>query len=124
LEQSDLVTLHCPSLPTTKGMINEQSIRKMKRGVLLVNASRGDLIVSDALIAALRDGHIAGAALDVTSPEPLPADSPLRGMPQVIISPHVASATPQSGRRLRETVANLAVLAVQGKPLKNIVNGL
>lgn len=124
LKQSDLVTLHCPSLPATKGMINQRSLQQMKRGSLLVNASRGDLIVTEDLVAALRSGQIAGAALDVTSPEPLPADSPLRGMPQVIISPHVASATPQAGQRLRTSVANLAVLALQGKPLKNVVNGV
>ncbi|MDB6092660.1 MAG: C-terminal binding protein [Verrucomicrobia bacterium] len=124
LARSDLVTLHCPSLPSTKGMINQAALQRMKRGSLLVNASRGDLIVTDDLVAALRSGQIAGAALDVTSPEPLPKESPLRTMPQVIISPHVASATPQAGRRLRESVANLAVLAVQGKPLKNVVNGV
>jgi len=124
LEQSDLVTLHCPSMPATKGMIDRKALSRMKRGSLLINASRGDLVITDDVVEALRSGHLAGAAFDVTNPEPLPVDSPLRGMPQVIVSAHLASASPQSGRRLRETVAHLAASALQGQPLKNIVNGV
>ncbi len=123
-QQSDLVTLHCPSMPSTKGMINTQSLARMKARSLLVNASRGDLVITEDVIAALQSGHLAGAAFDVTNPEPLPVDSPLRAFPQVIINSHLASASPQSERKLRETVASLAALALQGKPLKNIVNGL
>ncbi len=73
LAESDLVTLHCPSLPETKGMIDAAILTAAKRGPLLVNLSRGDLVVPDALVAALDSGQVAGAALDVFSPEPIPA---------------------------------------------------
>jgi phosphoglycerate dehydrogenase-like enzyme len=96
----------------------------MKPGSLLVNVSRGDLVVTDDVVEALRSGHLGGAAFDVTSPEPPPADSPLRSLPQVIISSHLASMSPQAMRRLRETAAGLAAAALQGKPLKNVVNGV
>lgn len=122
LAGSDIVTLHCPSLPSTRGMINRSRLALMKAGVLFVNASRGDLVVTEDLIEALRSGHVAGAALDVTQPEPPPTGSPLRSFPQVILSPHIASVSPQAIRRLHETVAGLAADAAQGKPLRNIVN--
>jgi D-3-phosphoglycerate dehydrogenase len=124
LGESDLITLHCPSIAATRGMINKVSLARMKSGALFVNASRGDLVVTDDVVEALRSGRLAGAAFDVTNPEPLPADSPLSKFPQVIISSHVASVSPQAVRRLRETVAELAAIAIQGKPLKNIVNGV
>ncbi len=124
LRQSDIVTLHCPSLPSTRGMINAESLAQMKPDALLVNASRGDLVVTESVVDALRSGRLAGAAFDVTNPEPLPVDSPLRGFPQVVISAHLASVSPESGPRLRKSVAELATLALQGKPLRNVVNGV
>jgi D-3-phosphoglycerate dehydrogenase len=124
LETSDLVTLHVPSMPATRGLINRERLGRMKAGALLVNTSRGDLVVTEDLIEALRGGRLAGAGLDVTNPEPLPAESPLRGFPQVIINAHLASVSPQAQRRLRVTASELAAAAVQGKPLKNVVNGV
>jgi D-3-phosphoglycerate dehydrogenase / 2-oxoglutarate reductase len=123
-KESDLVTLHCPSLPSTKGMVNRARLAQMKAGSLLVNASRGDLVITPDVVDALQSGHLAGAAFDVTNPEPLPADSPLRSLPQVIVNPHVASASPQAVKMLRETVARLAGDAALGKPLRNVVNGV
>jgi len=122
--QSDLITLHCPSLPQTRGMLNKAAFAKMKKGVLIVNASRGDLIVTDDLIEALRSGQVDSAALDVTSPEPPPVDSPLRSFPQVIIHSHIASASVRSVQRLREGAAQHALRALRGEKAVNVVNGV
>ena len=124
LESSDLVTLHCPSNDQTRGLINARRIARMKPGVLLVNTSRGNLVVTDDLVAALRSGTIAAAALDVTDPEPPDAGSPLVAMDNVIITSHIASASPQAVDRLRRQAAGTVVLALQGKALPNIVNGV
>jgi len=124
LKNSGLVTLHCPSMASTRGMINRQSLALMKQGSLLVNASRGDLVVTEDVVAALRSGHLAAAAFDVTNPEPLPVDSPLRSLPQVIVNSHVASASALAVQRLRGTVGEIALAALKGQPIKNIVNGL
>ena len=105
-------------------MINRDSLSRTKQGVILINLSRGDLIDSDSLVAALQSGHVAAAALDVFAPEPIPADHPILKMDQVLISSHIASCSVTAVRKLRETAANLAVLAVQGKPLPSVVNGV
>lgn len=124
LAESDLVTLHCPSLPETKGMINAQTLAAAKPGLLLVNLSRGDLVDPDALVAALDSGHVAGAALDVFAPEPIPAGHPILGRANVVLAPHVASVSAAAVHRLRSTVAGLAVAALSGGPLPSIVNGI
>lgn len=124
LTQSDLITLHCPSNEKTQGMINAASIAKMKQGVILVNTSRGTLIDTGALVAALQSGQVAAAALDVADPEPLNADSPLLKMDNVVITPHVASTTPQAVTKLRTDAAGIAALALRGEKLPNIVNGV
>ncbi len=124
LKQSDIVTLHCPSTPQTRRLLNADSIPQMKHGALVINLARGDLIETAALVAALQSGHLGGAALDVCDPEPIPVDSPLRSLPNVIAASHIASASPTSVRNLRETVAKLAAKAVRGEPLPNVVNGV
>ena len=122
LTQSDIVTLHCPSTPQTKKLLNTDALARMKRGAVVVNLARGDLIDTAALIAALQSGHLAGAAIDVCDPEPIPTDSPLRSLPNVIVASHIASASPKSVRTLRETAAHIAVMALRGEPLPNVVN--
>jgi D-3-phosphoglycerate dehydrogenase len=122
LVQSDIVTLHCPSTPQTKRLLNDDSLSRMKQGSVVVNLGRGDLIDSGSLIAALRSGKVSAAALDVFEQEPLPPENPLRLMPNVISASHIASASPKSVRTLRETAAKIAVLALRGEPLPNIVN--
>lgn len=122
LTQSDIVTLHCPSTPQTKKLLNTDALSQMKRGAVVVNLARGDLIDTAALIAALQSGHLAGAAIDVCDPEPIPTDSPLRSLPNVIVASHIASASPKSVRTLRETAAHIAVMALRGEPLPNVVN--
>ena len=122
LSQSDIVTLHCPSTPQTKKLLNTDALARMKRGAVVVNLARGDLIDTVALIAALQSGHLAGAAIDVCDPEPIPTDSPLRSLPNVIVASHIASASPKSVRTLREAAAHIAVMALRGEPLPNVVN--
>jgi D-3-phosphoglycerate dehydrogenase / 2-oxoglutarate reductase len=124
LAGSDLVTLHCPSLPETKGMINTTTLAAARPGLLLVNLSRGDLVDPGALVAALDSGHVAGAALDVFQPEPIPAGHPILGRSNVILAPHIASVSAAAVHRLRTTAAELAVAAAAGRPLPSIVNGL
>jgi D-3-phosphoglycerate dehydrogenase len=124
LASSDLVTLHCPSLPETKGMINAVALATMRPGVLVVNLSRGDLVDPDALVKALDAGHVAGAALDVFLPEPIPAKHPILGRDNVILAPHVASVSAAAVQRLRTTAAGLAVASLRGVPLPSIVNGV
>lgn len=124
LKDSDLVTLHCPSTPETKRLINTASIATMKRGAIIVNMARGDVIETAALENALKSGHIAAAAIDVCDPEPIPLDSPLRQLENVISASHVASASVKAVRTLRETAANLAAMALRGEKLPSIVNGV
>lgn len=122
LEQADIVTLHCPSTPQTKKLLNADSLGRMKRGSVVINLARGDLIDTAALVAALQSEQIAAAALDVCDPEPIPTDSPLRSLPNVILASHIASASPKAVRTLRETAARIAVAAIRGEPLPNVVN--
>lgn len=124
LERSDIITLHCPSNATTRKMFNENSISRMKRGAILVNLARGDLVDTESLVNALESGQISSAAIDVCDPEPIPLESPLRRLPQVVCASHVASASPRAVRTLRETAAKLAAAALRGENLPNVVNGL
>ncbi|MBX3412438.1 MAG: C-terminal binding protein [Pirellulales bacterium] len=124
LAESDIVTLHCPSTDGTRGMINAQSLAGMKRGAILVNVARGDLVDSAALVQALDDGKLAGAALDVFVPEPIPADHPILQSGRVVLASHIASTSVRAVRTLRETAARLALAAVRGEKLANIVNGV
>lgn len=124
LAQSDIVTLHCPSTPQTRKLLNSDSLAQLKPGAIVINLARGDLIDTPSLVSALLSGHIAAAALDVCDPEPIPLDSPLRSLPNVITAAHISSASPRSVRTLRETAANLAAMALRGEPLPNVVNGV
>ena len=124
LSQADIVTLHCPSMPSTRKLLNGESIARIKRGAIILNLSRGDLIDTAALISALQSGHIAAAALDVCDPEPIPPDSPLRTLPNVITASHIASASVNAVRTLRESVARIAAAALRGEKLPSIVNGV
>lgn len=124
LAQSDVVTLHCPSMAATRGMINRDSLAITKRGVILINVARGDLVDSAALTEALQSGQIAAAALDVFAPEPIPADHPILKMDNVIVASHIASCSVPAVKKLRETAANLAAMALRGEKLPSVVNGV
>jgi D-3-phosphoglycerate dehydrogenase len=122
--ESDLISLHCPSTAETLKMINAHTLSSMKDGVLLVNMARGTLVDTPALIAALQSGKVAGAGLDVTDPEPLPADSPLRSMDNVVVTPHIASASVRAVTTLRSSVALTVAKAIRGEKITNCVNGV
>ena len=124
LRESDLVTLHCPSTPQTRRMMNRTAIAQMKPGAILINVGRGDLVESAALVEALERGHLSAAGLDVFDPEPIPSDSPLLRMDNVVISPHNASASVNAARKLREGVGSIVAQAIRGEALPNIVNGV
>ncbi len=121
---TDAITLHCPSTSQTRGMINRNALAIMKPGVILINLARGDLVDSTALTEALQSGQVSAAALDVFAPEPIPADHPILAMTNVIVASHVASCSGPAVRKLRETAANLAAMALRGERLSNIVNGV
>lgn len=124
LAESDVVTLHCPSTPKTRKLINREAIDGMKAGAILVNVARGDVVDTDAMIEGLQSGQLSAAVLDVTGPEPPLANSPLRSMDNVIITAHVASASVRAVRNLRETVAGTVAKVIRGEPLSNVVNGV
>ncbi len=117
LESSDVVSLHCPLTPQTRGLINEAALRRMKRQALLVNVARGPVVVTEALVRALREGWIGGAALDVTDPEPLPPDHPLYQLPNCLIVPHIGSATWGTRRRMAEMACANLLAGLEGRPL-------
>ncbi|MFM7159979.1 MAG: NAD(P)-dependent oxidoreductase, partial [Planctomycetaceae bacterium] len=124
LERSQIVTLHCPSTPQTRRLINATTLAQMPKGSVLINVGRGDLVDPDALLTALQSGHLSGAALDVFDPEPIPVDHPIRSLPQVVLASHIASVSPRAVRSLRESVAKIAVQVHRGEVPPNIVNGV
>ena len=114
--ESDVISLHAPAVADTRHMINAGSLAAMKRGVYLVNCARGGLVDQDALLSALDSGQVAGAGLDVTDPEPLPEGHPLLLHPQVIVTPHMASATVAGRRRLYSHAIDNALNVLAGRP--------
>jgi D-3-phosphoglycerate dehydrogenase / 2-oxoglutarate reductase len=108
LRDSDIVSLHCPLLPETQHLINRDTLRRMRRGVILINTSRGPVVKESDLIMALEEGHVLGAGLDVFEEEPPAADSPLRSMPQVILTSHAASVSTRAVRLLQIKAAEAA----------------
>ncbi|MGA2717782.1 MAG: D-2-hydroxyacid dehydrogenase [Candidatus Acidiferrales bacterium] len=121
MSAADVVSLHCPLLPETRGMINAASLSKMKPGSFLINTSRGPLVIEQDLADALNSGHLAGAAVDVLSSEPPSPDNPLLHTKACIVTPHIAWATKEARTRLIETVvANLRAF-LEGRPV-NVVD--
>jgi D-3-phosphoglycerate dehydrogenase len=117
LETADILTLHCPLTPQTEGLIDKGALARMKRTALLVNTARGGVVVERDLIEALRDGVIAGAAMDVFAQEPLPADSPLIGLDNLLMTPHLASANAENFEpTVRRMFANIARVARGEEP--------
>jgi glycerate dehydrogenase len=119
-QQSDVIALFVPLLPTTQGMINKHSIAKMKDGVLILNSARGPLIVEEDLTQALEKGKIGGAALDVVSTEPIRADNPLLKAPNIILTPHIAWATKEARTSLMNTVYTNLKAFSEGQPVNNV----
>ena len=119
--QSDVISLHCPLFPETEGLINRDSIAKMKDGVLILNTARGPLIVEKDLREALDAGKVGGAALDVVSKEPIEPENPLLGAENIIFTPHIAWAPRESRQRLMDIAVENLRAFMQGTPV-NVVN--
>lgn len=122
LPEADIVILIVPLTEETRDLITEPELAAMKQGALLVNAARGPVVNTDALVAALHSGRIC-AALDVTDPEPLPEGHPLWSAPNVMITPHIGGCSPQFMRRAMQLVAEQAGRMLRGEPLENVVLG-
>jgi glyoxylate reductase len=121
LERADFVSLHTPLTAETRHMASAGFLARMKETALLVNTSRGGVVDQDALRAALIDGAIAGAALDVTDPEPLPADHPLLEAPNLLVVPHVGSATVGTRAKMAEMAVDNLLAALAGRPMPHPV---
>jgi glyoxylate reductase len=121
LARSDFVSLHCPLTPETHHLIDAAALSRMKSSAILINTARGGIVDQQALGEALCKGTIGGAALDVTDPEPMRADDPLLNAPNLIVLPHIGSATHATRSRMTElAVANL-LAALAGQPMPNAV---
>ncbi|GAB6138077.1 D-2-hydroxyacid dehydrogenase [Halanaerobaculum tunisiense] len=121
LQNSDVISLHCPLSESTKGLINKDAIAQMKEGVMIVNTARGGLIVEEDLAAALNNGQVAGAAVDVLSVEPAQMDNPLLKAKNTIITPHIAWASQESRQRLMNIAVDNLEQFLAGDPVNVVV---
>ena len=119
--RSDVIALHCPLFPSTEGMINKESIAKMKDGVIIINNSRGQLVVEQDLADALNSGKVYAAGVDVVSSEPIKGNNPLLGAKNCIITPHISWAPKESRSRLMDIAVENLRAFIAGKPV-NVVN--
>jgi glyoxylate reductase len=121
LEQADFVSLHCPLTPQTHHLIDAAALTRMRSSAILINTSRGPVVDQTALRQVLIDGTIAGAALDVTDPEPLPSDDPLFDAPNLIVVPHIGSDTGTARERMAEIAVENLLAALAGQPMPHPV---
>ena len=122
LEQCDFLTLHAALTPQNRGLLGAAQLRKMKKTAYLINTARGALVDEAALAQALRDGVIGGAALDAFVQEPLPAEHPFRGCPNLLMTPHLASFARETGERVSNTAAQAIVDLMQGRKPQFVVD--
>ena len=122
LDRSDFVTLHCPLTSDTRGLIDDEALGRMKPTAYLVNTARGPVVDGEALARALHAGEIAGAALDVTDPEPLPGGHPLLEAPGLLVLPHIASATHATRERMADMAVENLLAGLAGEPMPNQAN--
>lgn len=120
--QADIITLHCPLTAETRGMIDSAFFDKVKPTAVLVNTARGNLVNMDDIIAALSDGRLAAAGLDVVEPEPLPQNSPLYALPNVILTPHDAYYSERSRQQVRVETLNAALSVLRGMYPRTVAN--
>ena len=123
LSRSHIISLHCPSTPETYHIMNAETLKLMPRGSYLINVARGALIDETALLVVLRSGHLAGAALDVFDPEPPITNHPLFTLPNTICTPHIASFTTASVRRMHVMACEQIASALRGERPTDLVNG-
>jgi phosphoglycerate dehydrogenase-like enzyme len=122
LEASDVVLVALPSTDATRGLLDRTALEKLGRNAILINVSRGDIIDEDALIDVLREDRIRGAALDVFRIEPLPPESPLWQLPNVLITPHISGTTPRFWEREAALILDNIARYLSSKPLRNVVD--
>lgn len=122
LQQSDVISVHTSLTEETKEKFNKDAFSKMKPGAIFINAARGGIHNETDLLAALQQGQIWGAGLDVTNPEPMKADNPLLNMPTVAVLPHIGSATLETRNAMSRIAAQNVIAAFEGKPVPNPVN--
>ena len=122
LGESDFLSLHAALTPNNRGLIGEPQLRRMKPTSYLINTARGALIDEEALARALREGWIAGAALDAFTVEPLPSAHPLRSAPNVLLTPHLASFARETGERVSVTAAQAIVDLMNGRRPQLVVD--
>ena len=122
LVRSDVLSLHCPATPATRGLVNADSLAKAKPGMILLNTARGALVDEQAVADALKNGQLAFYGADAFCTEPLPQESPLRGLPNALLTPHIAWATNEALQRLMDITTNNLRTWLDGKG-ENIVNG-
>jgi D-3-phosphoglycerate dehydrogenase len=120
LRDSDVLSLHAALTPETEGLLDDQALAKTRTGVIIINTARGEIIEENALLGALRSGHIAAAGLDVYHQEPLAADHPLLAFDNVLLTPHVAFNTPQATQALLDISIDNIVQYYRGKAI-NVV---
>ena len=123
-EVSDVVTVHVPLMPSTVGLLDRRRISLLPVGAVIVNAARGPVIDEAALCDALDSGRVRGAALDVFRVEPLPLNSPLRGRPNVLLSPHLAGSTNEARRRMVSSALMNLDMVLRGGAPEHVVNGV
>lgn len=123
LARSDFVTVHCPLTPATRGLIGDEALARMKPTAYLVNTARGPIVDTGALARALHRGALAGAALDVTDPEPLPGDHPLLEAPNLLVLPHLGSATHATRERMAAMAVDNLLAGLAGEPMPNQASG-
>lgn len=122
LATADYITLHVPLKPETRGLIGKRALGLVQPTAVLVNCSRGPIVDTEALTQALAEGKLAGAAMDVTDPEPLPRDHPLLKMDNVVVTPHISSASAATFRAMGMLAARNIVAALNGEPMPSCVN--
>jgi glyoxylate reductase len=122
LAESDFISLHIPLTPDTRHLIDAEALSKMKPNAVLVNTARGPVVDMDALYEALKEKRIFGAGLDVTDPEPIPMDSPLLTLDNIVIAPHIASASKISRDQMSWMAAQNLIAGLKGERLPNCVN--
>jgi glyoxylate reductase len=122
LRRSDFVSLHTPLTPDTRGLIGARELGLMQPHAILVNTARGEVVDTTALVDALNAGQIGGAALDVTDPEPLPADHPLLNAPHVTVLPHIGSATTRTRAAMADMAVDNLLAALAGERMPHVAN--
>jgi D-2-hydroxyacid dehydrogenase (NADP+) len=122
LKRSDVVVCCAPHTPRSRGMLGAEQFSAMRPGSYFINVSRGKLVKTDALVEALESGRLAGAGLDVTDPEPLPADHALWKLPNAVVTSHIAGRSQLSWERVQKVFAENVARYVRGRPLLNLVD--